>query len=182
MRSPFDFSGFFRLVIILSFMTSTCCAAGQTSLSFESLGIETWEDGIKTEHIQQWNLSCRFGSSIKECWLDQTVFKDCLPIPGEKQSMVFKKSFSTSKSNLIIQDYDITNGRIDFKIDYKSEPSNCILLFEINNTEFFRKVKALDCKMIHKGLDGSIQTIDEKLIQKVNVLETKMWFFCAWEK
>jgi hypothetical protein len=146
--------------------TSIDCAATQSVLQFDSLGIETWEDGSKGNTIQQCNLSCSFGPLIKECWLDQNVFKECLQISVKKETTVFRRSFSTSKRNLIIQDIDIANGRIDFKIDYKGETSNCLLIFEPHCIGSFCKVKALDCKMIHKALDGSIQTIKDKMIEK----------------
>jgi hypothetical protein len=151
-------------------------AAERKRLSFRSLGIETWENGKKSNTYQQWNLSCTLEHLNLKCWLDQIVFKDCLPLIGIDETMVFKKSYSTFDNTLIMRNIELTKGRLDFSIDYKGELSECILLFNPACDSYNCKARSLNCKMIHKALDDSLQTVEDRLVEKTYYWKPKCGF------
>lgn len=169
------FRRFFWLITIIFALTSVNYAAERKGLSFQSLGIETWEDGKKSNTYQQWNLSFTLEHLNLKCWLDQIVFWDC--IPRIHETMVFKKSYSTFDNTLIIRNIDLTKGRLDFSIDYKGELSECILLFNPACDSYDCKARSLNCKMIHKSLDGSLQTVEDRLVEKTYYWKPKCGFF-----
>lgn len=167
-------SSFLSFLLILLFICSSSYAGEKKTLNFHSLGMATFEDGKKSKYtIQQWDLFCTSQDSNIECFLRQIVFKDCLPIPGHDEAMVFERSFSPTDKKLKIKHLDIKNGELDFTINYKDEHSECILLFNPNNSD---QIKSLDCHMAHKTLDNQVQIIEDKLIDKTYYWKPKCGF------
>jgi len=169
-------SSFLLFLFILYFICPNSYAEEKKALNFQSLGIVTFEDGKKSKYtLQQWDLICTFQGSDTECSLRQLVFKDCLPIPGHDETMVFERSFSTTDKKLTIKQIDIKNGRLDFTINYKDECSECILLFDPNKSD---QIKSLNCHMVHKILfENKVQLIEDKLIDKTYYWKPKCGFF-----
>jgi hypothetical protein len=90
--------------------------------------------------------------------------------------MVFKKSYSTVDDALIIRHIDLTKGRLDFSVNYKGELSECNLLFDPNCDPIDCRAKSLNCKMVHKALDGSLQTVEDRLVEKTYYWKPKCGF------
>ena len=155
-----------------------CYAEESKYLSFENLGVETWEDGKKTYNYSQWNLMCTIDGLISDCTLDVVRFKDCPK--STKETFIFKNRYSTQNNTLPIRFADINRGKLIFSINYGREPSECIFLFDPNSADILDNYKpiSLECKMVHKGLfDNSLQIIEDKLIEKTFYYKPKCGFF-----
>ena len=170
-----------NIILLIFIFINLSYAEERTQYVFDTLGIETWENGKKSSKIQQWNLECSFENVGLNCYLKQNIFVDCL---NKSETVVLRREFSTKANNLIIREFKAGEGKIDFTINYREELSECVLTFSTNSLSgSLCTPKSLRCIMVHRGFwDKSIQTIEDRLVEKTFYWKPKCGFFMRGSK
>jgi len=153
------------LAVLLSLLSSTAIAEDTLRLF---LGVEQWEDGKKSERwIEKWALQCTGSGPTARCQLDRTVFIDCL---GD-QTTISTSQMSSENGRIRVLNLDREQGRLDFSLAFRGggpftagpvEPAECVVTFD-PTAEALVETRSLLCRGVHRGVDGSVTVMENRL-------------------